>query len=234
MRRGFTIIELLVVISIIALLVAMLLPALSQVRRAMQTNHCLNNHRQLLLAVRTYTNDNDSYLPFPNWLSKDDDWRDLGGAGWLYLYPSSTPNPFLPEHREGGSLWPYLGEGDVYHCPLDEDRDTGPTNHITSYVLNGAVCGFGDTKAPLPSYKTELFPGDAIFFWEVNENATSNYYNDGSSHPDEELTQRHWNGLAIGSHDGRAETIRWEDYQVGLLSRPGRQWCNPGTSTGMW
>ena len=62
-RRGFTLIELLVVISIIALLIALLLPALQGAREAARGMSCMNNQRQIAIAIHVYATENSGVLP---------------------------------------------------------------------------------------------------------------------------------------------------------------------------
>ena len=61
-RRGFTLIELLEVIAIIAILASLLLPALAKAKGMAHKSSCLNNHKQLGLAVQLYSGDNEDWL----------------------------------------------------------------------------------------------------------------------------------------------------------------------------
>lgn len=65
-RRGFTLVELLVVISIITILIALLLPALNQARQMAQATECLSNHRQIVTAMHNYQTDFEMFAPLAN------------------------------------------------------------------------------------------------------------------------------------------------------------------------
>jgi prepilin-type N-terminal cleavage/methylation domain-containing protein/prepilin-type processing-associated H-X9-DG protein len=115
-RWGFTLIELLVVIAIIAILAAMLLPALAKAKTKAQGISCMNNGKQLMLAWRMYAEDNrDGLLSAEDGLPGRPNWF----AGWMSYSPSSV-NWNIDTDMTKSPMWPYTSKSqNIFKCPAD-------------------------------------------------------------------------------------------------------------------
>jgi len=109
-RRAFTLIELLVVIAVIAILAALLLPALAKAKEAGRATVCRNNMRQITLGLVLYAGDNQDYFPWPGGVNRnlDPDWVWGGQGDAAPDDPSRWSRPSYGFHPEAGSVYSYV------------------------------------------------------------------------------------------------------------------------------
>ncbi len=222
MRKGFTLIELLIVVAIISLLLAILVPTLGRTKDLVYQIMCQKNLYDFGEVIYAYSQENRSYLAYCNWLSLDGGRNNA--PGWLFKPP--RPNPVTENALKLNQLWPYLGNAKVWRCPAEEKPwNLGPTNAITSYMMNGSVNGYGGKRYPYFQYQ---FEGNGIMIWECDEANIGASFNDGSSYPREGLTKRHQTGATVACFDGGADWITYDEYLY-ELNRPGktRLWNTP-------
>jgi len=211
-ERAFTLTDLLVVMVTLAILAAVMLPALGRSGDNGMRMACLNNLRQLGMAQNMYTGENQDYMPWPNWGT---DCSPVP-AGWLYgPCGPNTPNDQTAAtpanwstrrvaNLKTGVYWQYLQNPDVFICPVFASVVVGShatafpgfnwqgyLNKLSSYCMNGASAFFPALgKNNLYQYRTckasQIWSPSCIILWEPDGRVGSGNgdgYNDGANYP---------------------------------------------------
>jgi prepilin-type N-terminal cleavage/methylation domain-containing protein/prepilin-type processing-associated H-X9-DG protein len=214
-RGGFTLVELLVVISIISMLMSIMLPGLSRARELAKRVVCLNNLRQLTLAWYFYANENEDRLCSP-----DTYWNDTPGSSYW-----AADGPALPSNNIGGTktaiergiLWLYTERTpDLYKCKSD------PSGFLRSYSISNTMGGyshpgvmpFGSLSISSPSRKIVFTDAASITKWisgsyrPIDVSSTTPRWRIANSH---NITARHSDGCNMSFADHHCKYWKWKD-----------------------
>ena len=186
-KRAFTLIKLLVVIAIIAILAALLLPALSSAKAKAQRTVCLNNLKQLSAAWIIYCGDNKGKLPFcGGFLNPETNAWVLGNAQNMpqdtSRYGQLEPGVLDATNANcitRGGLFPETRSPGIYRCPLDQ-RTVGGVPYVRSYSMNNWMNGLspaawlGGMDTSRSVYKKDFnLPAPSQLFVFMDEDAAS-------------------------------------------------------------
>jgi type II secretory pathway pseudopilin PulG len=206
-------IELLVVIAIIAILAALLLPALGKAKERARHTECMNNNRQIGLATMIYVGEFREEFPFGN--------RVFGPGSGGGSVVDSTGWPMLVLQYMGGART--NSQPGVYLCPAEKG---GNSNWVFQLHFQGNRHVLSDTNDLSSAVKTSQMRKTSIY-WMIMEKGPSDFANvrpgglanpvlaSWNTPPGSPQYRRHRGGMTATAADGHAEWIRTPPYQPG-------------------
>jgi prepilin-type N-terminal cleavage/methylation domain-containing protein/prepilin-type processing-associated H-X9-DG protein len=146
-KAGFTLVELLVVIGIIAILIGILLPALSKVRQQANSLYCMSNLRQIGIAMTNYAQANNGSYPLYYWNGDGDPTIPTNGAtDWSFL--------LLPYFNRAGATGTYAGNSAGSLGAIYKDKDTIDGTYVPA-----------SSTAPMATYDPSMQQNYSVLTW---------------------------------------------------------------------
>jgi len=218
-KRAFTLIELLVVIAVIAVLMAILMPALNRAREQGKRTACLNNLRQLTMGWIMYADDHDDNILAAN--------TGLAYA-WVVWQGRGVPEAQQISGIRSGRLFKYCPEIKLYRCP------TGIRGETVTYAITDAMNGYdgipGTTDLMVHRRMQIRRADERIVFLDegrLSPNSWTLWYDQERWW--DQITARHGDGTNFGFADGHSEYWKWKDPRtIEIAKMDYDQWQNTG------
>lgn len=235
--RGFSLIELLIVVAIVGIFMALLVPALNQAKTKGKTVACLGQLQQFAVAAQMYSGDNSGYLVLNPTTTETNGW-----AGGNMQDTTQVTNTALLRQ---GKLFPYVGRSELFHCPADSIPTATGGLRARSYSMNSWIGSraMESASAAARSFRTfvrdaEFAVGSPAMLWFMADEHEATI-DDGfflvtmdDSRPFVSLPAfRHQNGFALNFVDGHVErwklrdpTTRLSDQATGKINARNADW----------
>ena len=208
-RRAFSLVELLVVISIIAVLIALITVSVSSFQESARLTQCMNNQHQLQIGLVSWSQDNRGQFVSPN--SEKNPYGLINpdrSKFWVKSYnpisgeinngprneSANDQGPETPQALKDGALWEYVGSEKLYRSPLDK------SGRVRSYSLNGFISTQAD-NGPAEGW------GPSVDRISKIRNPSNTFYTIAEQDPGQDFNRGGWVAdLNFGNGSGK-----WKD-----------------------